>query len=158
MICQSCGREAPTRNVTFYQNIGLLVLRLHKSMGGNLCKDCINKHFWPMTLITFFFGWWGVISFFFTLFTLPNNIIRYLGSLDLAPVPVGAAAPTLTGDIVNKIAPHTEQILIRMKNNEPLEQIANDMSYTTGATPGQIVLYISALVQRAKKQQVIAQK
>jgi hypothetical protein len=158
MICQNCGREAPTRKVEFYQNIGLLFIRLHKNMKGNLCKDCINKFFWPMTLITLFFGWWGIISFFFTLFILPNNIIRYIGALDLAPVPVGAAPPQLTDEAIKKIGPHTEQILIRLKNNEPLDKVANDVSYASGATPGQIILYMRALAQHAQSRQSTAQK
>ena len=30
MICQSCGVEAPTKYVAFYQNIGMLVMRTHR--------------------------------------------------------------------------------------------------------------------------------
>jgi hypothetical protein len=36
-----------------------------------------------MSLISFFFGWWGVISFFWTLITLPMNVITYIGALSL---------------------------------------------------------------------------
>lgn len=31
MVCESCGVEAPTKYVELYQNIGLLILNLHKS-------------------------------------------------------------------------------------------------------------------------------
>lgn len=81
--CQNCFRQAPVKHVVFYQNIGMLIMRMHKSIDGYLCRDCINKYFWQFTLITFFLGWWGIISFFYTLFILPNNIITFLFSLSL---------------------------------------------------------------------------
>ena len=82
-ICQSCGRVAETKYVEYYQNIGAIVMRFSKKIKGNLCRDCNNKYFWPFTGITLLLGWWGIISFFVTLFVLPNNIIRYLGTLGL---------------------------------------------------------------------------
>lgn len=81
--CQVCGRTAPTKQVTFMQNVGLLVIRFPKTVSGMLCKRCISSSFWQMTLITFFFGWWGVISFFYTLVSIPVNIVNYLGALGL---------------------------------------------------------------------------
>ena len=36
-----------------------------------------------MTTITFFLGWWGIISFFYSLVSIPMNIINYLGALSL---------------------------------------------------------------------------
>ena len=120
MICQSCGVEAPTQHVVFYQNIGALVMRFQKKIEGNLCKSCIHKYFWEFTLITLFLGWWGVISFFATLFFyIPNNIIRYLLSLSLKPVPPGATfaelsrtLPTGQEQVVDK-----EQIVAFQKGN-----------------------------------------
>jgi len=82
-FCENCLCESPTKYVALYQNIGLLVFRLQKSVKGNLCKACIRKYFWQFTTTTFFLGWWGIISFFMTLFILPNNLIRYLSSLGL---------------------------------------------------------------------------
>jgi len=61
--CQTCGRGAPTKNVTFLQNIGLVLVRLPKTASGAMCRFCIERHFWRFTTVTFFFGWWGVISF-----------------------------------------------------------------------------------------------
>jgi hypothetical protein len=81
--CMACHQNAPTQNVTIWQNVGALVMRFHKKVSGNLCRNCIDKYFWEYTLITFFFGWWGVISFFFTLFILPSNLITFLGSRKL---------------------------------------------------------------------------
>ena len=82
-FCENCLCESPTKHVALHQNIGLIFMRLHKSVEGNLCRACIRKYFWQFTTITLFLGWWGVISFFMTLFILPNNLIRYLSSLGL---------------------------------------------------------------------------
>jgi hypothetical protein len=97
--CQNCGRSASTKYVEFYQNIGVVIVRLTKSIKGHLCKDCIDKHFWQYTAITLFLGWWGIISFFTTPFILLNNIIRYLGTLGMesqAPQPRLAYLPYTT--------------------------------------------------------------
>ncbi len=81
--CQACGRSAPTKNVTFMQNIGCIVIRFPKTIRGNLCRTCIGDFFWRYTLITFFFGWWGVISFFYSLVSIPTNIVTFLGARSL---------------------------------------------------------------------------
>jgi hypothetical protein len=81
--CQACQRVAPTKQVTFMQNIGALIIRFPKTIRGELCKRCISKYFWEMTTITFFFGWWGIISFFYTLVSIPQNIAQFLGARDL---------------------------------------------------------------------------
>jgi hypothetical protein len=91
MYCQSCGStSAPTKNVSFSQNVGVLVMRFSRTISGNLCRSCIDSNFWKMTLITFFFGWWGIISFFTTLFILPSNVFNYFGALSL---PRGGGGP-----------------------------------------------------------------
>jgi hypothetical protein len=81
--CVACHQHAPTQYVTIWQNIGALVMRFHKKISGNLCRNCIDKYFWEYTLITFFFGWWGIISFFFTLFILPSNLVTFLSTRKL---------------------------------------------------------------------------
>lgn len=86
-MCQSCGVLAPTRHIEFYQNVGVVVLRFHKSIKGNLCKSCISKYFWKFTLIDVLFGWWGVISFVVTPFFILNNVGRYIGSLEMPSNP-----------------------------------------------------------------------
>ena len=83
MSCQSCGARVPTKHVTFRQNIGLLIARFPSSISGSLCRRCIDKNFWQMSLISFFLGWWGILSFFYTLVTLPMNVVTYLGCLSL---------------------------------------------------------------------------
>ncbi len=83
--CQICGVYGPTKYVEFYQNVGALVMRFHKSIKGNLCKNCINQTFWRFTLITLVAGWWGIISFVITPIFIINNSWRYLFSLNLKP-------------------------------------------------------------------------
>ena len=103
-VCQSCGVEAPTKYVEFYQNIGALFMRFSKSIKGNLCKDCINQYFWSFTGITLVLGWWGMISFFVTPFILLNNIVEYLGTLRLAPPAVTSILAVKMKDEKNNTA------------------------------------------------------
>lgn len=81
--CQLCGEERALKQVTLMQNVGLVVMRFPKTLSGLLCKQCITSNFWRYTLITFFFGWWGIISFFYTLIALPTNIVNFIGSRSL---------------------------------------------------------------------------
>jgi hypothetical protein len=81
--CQSCGRHAPTMHMTYRQNIGLIVLRLPKTVQGHLCRACGKKYFWEMTAISAVFGWWGVISFFYTLVSIPANVAQYIAARKL---------------------------------------------------------------------------
>ncbi len=105
MICQACGVEAPTKYVSFHQNIGALVMRFSKSIQGKLCKSCIHGQFWSMTATTLFLGWWGVISLIVTPFFLLNNMGRYLFCLVMPGVPRGATAPSLTDEALARITP-----------------------------------------------------
>lgn len=81
--CILCGYIGDVKYTEIYQNIGMLVMRQHRSIKGNLCKDCIKKTFWEYTPITLFLGWWGTISFFVTPLILINNTGRYLFSLNM---------------------------------------------------------------------------
>ena len=146
MICESCGVEAPTKYVIFYQNIGALLMRFTKRIEGNLCKSCIHKYFWGFTLITLILGWWGVVSFLTTLFYIPNNIIRYLFSLSLKPVPPGATVVELTEEVISRLSPYAETIVARLNSGESLEYVAGDVALRARVTPGQVVLYLRALV------------
>jgi len=147
MICQNCGVEAPTKYVVFYENKGALIMRFTREIEGYLCKSCIHKYFWEFTLITLVLGWWGVISFLVTLFYyIPNNVIRYLFSLSLKPVPPGAVVPQLTEEAVAGLTPYAGAIVERLNNGEALENIAGDVASRAGVTPGQVILYLRALV------------
>ncbi len=151
MICQSCGIEAPTKQVAFYQNIGALVMRFSRSVDGLLCKNCIHKNFWKMTLTTLVFGWWGMISLIVTPFFLLNNIFRYLCSLPMSPVPEGAVVPELTDDDRRMIAPHVENLFTRL-NEESADfmEVVDEFARRINVTPGQLVLAIREIAQSAQ--------
>jgi len=153
VICQACGLEAPTKNVSFYQNIGLLVMRFHKSISGNLCKSCVHKYFWQFTLTNLVLGWWGIISFIVTPFFILNNVIRYILCLGMEPVPPGAQQARLTEEAVRKLEPHADSIIERLNQGEDFRRVAENTAMNAGVTPAQVLLYINALVQASRQQQ-----
>ena len=151
MVCQNCGREAPTRYVEFFQNIGALVMRFHKSVEGELCKDCINGYFWRFTGITLVLGWWGLISLMVTPIMLLNNIARYVGSLGLEAPAHGATFPRLNESAVSVIRPFAAEIIDRIGAKEPVGDVAQSVAPRAGVTPGQVILFIGALAEAAKR-------
>jgi hypothetical protein len=153
MICQDCGVEAKTKHVSFHQNIGLLILRIPKTVEGRLCKSCIHKHFWGMTTTTFFFGWWGTISFFVTPFFILNNVVRYMTCLSLPPVEPGATRPELTDEAMDKIKPYAEELFSHLNKGEDLESTADYISAKAGVTPGQVVLFLQAIAHAQSQRQ-----
>ena len=82
-ICMACGDIAPTREVDFEYNVGMIFMRRVHQVKGRLCRKCIEYHFWEATGISLLLGWWGYISFFVNWFYLIKNLITYLGSLGL---------------------------------------------------------------------------
>lgn len=84
MYCQSCGSQAETRNVTFNQNIGLLVIRFPSVVQGHLCKRCVHHYFWRMTGVSLVLGWWGIISFITNIIFIAGNVGTYLGCLTMS--------------------------------------------------------------------------
>src|SRR5215216_1765350 len=89
MRCESCGIESPTKAVTLYQNIGMLVMRRSQTIKGSLCKPCIDSYFWRFTLVNATLGWWGLISLIMTPIFLINNLIQFIGSRSLGEVYTG---------------------------------------------------------------------
>src|ERR1044071_83811 len=119
MICQACRIEAPTKYVEFYQNMGFLIMRTHKSIKGNMCKKCINKYFFEFTLITIGIGWLGMISLIIAPIYVINNIVRYLMCLSLPPVPPNATVPQLNDEVVNRLTPFYNMLISRLNAKEP---------------------------------------
>lgn len=95
MTCQLCGRSAPTRKVRLYQNVGMLVMRTHRELHGELCQACISHYFWEFTLVSAVLGWWGLISCVLTALIIPNNIYHRLRSLNLGQQASGLVAAPL---------------------------------------------------------------
>lgn len=81
VACQCCGRRVPIIRASLHRHIGAVILMFHKSLSGYFCRDCISRTFWEYTPITFFFGWWGLLSLIATPVVLTNNCIVYARSL-----------------------------------------------------------------------------
>jgi hypothetical protein len=154
LFCQSCGREAQTKYVEYYQNIGVLVMRFSKEVKGYLCKDCSKKFFWSFTSTTLFLGWWGVSSFIVTLFILPNNIIRYLMTLGLKSPDPHTPLPTLTDLVIERIEPHTDELFQRVYAGEDLEIVARSIAKHANVSPGQVLVYAFMLGQALQEKEV----
>src|SRR5215467_6454811 len=121
MICELCGIEATTKQVEFHQNIGALIMRFHQTVEGELCKSCVHKQFWKITLVNLFLGWWGIISFVVTPVFILMNIVRYALCLGMQPVPARAVRPELTDHVISVIQPHTERLIARLNAHESFE-------------------------------------
>lgn len=153
MPCDVCGRRAPTKYVEFYQNIGMLIMRTSKSVKGELCKACINKHFWEFTLITAVAGWWGLISFFLTPIFLANNVFRFCSTLGMtrdAALPARAAAsehPTLslTPEARARLEPFTGEVRERLVAGEELDDVAGAVARKAGVSAIQAELFAKEL-------------
>ena len=149
MACEACGARAPTKHVAFYQNIGLLFMRLSKTAEGNMCKACIHKHFWEYTTINMFLGWWGMISMILTPIFILNNTVRYLCCLGMAS---GPPAAVLSKDHVDRIQPYAPQLFARLNRNEPVDVVMNEVARQSGTSPEQVGMYVKAVL-RAQSQQ-----
>jgi hypothetical protein len=79
--CEACGLVKQTKYISLGRNVGMIFVRQTMWKQGYLCKNCINSYFWRFTIISLFFGWWGIISFFYNFYVLLNNILQYLSSI-----------------------------------------------------------------------------
>lgn len=147
MICQACGVEAATEHVSFHQNIGLLVVRLSKSVSGDLCKSCIHKNFWSLTGATALMGWWGVISFIVTPFILLSNVIQYATCLRMEPVPAGAEPVVLTAQVAARIEPHADVLVYRLQQGTPLEDALQEAADRSGTSVADVKLYLKVVIE-----------
>lgn len=163
MPCDVCGQRAPTKYVEFYQNIGMLIMRTSKSVKGELCKPCIDKHFWEYTLITAVAGWWGLISFCLTPIFLVNNVFRFCTTLGMnregAALPSRAsrashASPTapsehptlsLTPDARARLGPFTGEVRERLVAGEDLDDVAGKVARKAGVSAVQAELFAREL-------------
>jgi hypothetical protein len=153
MICQSCGIEAPTKYIEFYQNIGALVMRFSKSIQGELCKSCIHRYFWSFTGTNLVLGWWGTLSFAVTPVFILNNVFRYVTCLPMPAVPPDATQPELTEEAIEKLQPFTNDLIDRLYQGGNFKDVVQDVAALSGATPGQVVCYVRALIAPQEQQQ-----
>jgi hypothetical protein len=136
--------------VTFYQNIGALVMRFTSTIDGNLCKSCIHKHFWKFTLVNLTLGWWGLHSLIVTPIFLINNLVRYMLCLPM-PSAHGAQRPELTPEAVERLGPLTEEIIRRLNGGEKAPALLDEIAARAGVTPGQVALYIRELAAASRR-------
>lgn len=153
MICQKCGREGPTKYVAFYQNIGLLFMRFMSSEEGYFCKPCIHGTFWSYFAVNMTLGWWGIISLIVNPFLILNNLFRYVLCLGMASPDPMARPPELTDGAIERLGPHTESIFDRLNVGESFDRVAEDIAMLSTTTPGQVALYVHAIVEAAEKQE-----
>lgn len=151
--CHDCGVVATTKYVAFYQNIGALVMRFTKSVDGYFCKSCINKHFWPMTGITFLLGWWGTISFIMTPFILLNNFFRYLFCLGMPSVPEGATYMRMSAEVWDQIEPYGQEIFRRIGAGEDAYAVVSDVSKRSGIPTPLIGIFVQEILKQHQQQQ-----
>jgi hypothetical protein len=154
MICQVCGVEAPTRHITMYRNIGLLVMRLSETTDANVCKPCLHGTFWKYTAINMTLGWWGVISFIVTPFFMINNVVYYLMNLGMESPAPNASSPQINQAVWDAIEPHTDYLIQRMSAGHDFRAVSEDVAMRAGVTPGQVALFVQTLIAHQQASRV----
>lgn len=86
--CESCGLPVEIKYVNFHENVGMIIMRLHRSVKGEFCKSCIDYYFWNFTGKTMLLGWWGIISFIVTPFILLNNFFFFVFTMGMKKNPL----------------------------------------------------------------------
>lgn len=150
--CQDCGVVAETKYVSFYQNIGALVMRFTKSVDGYFCKSCIHKHFWQMSGTTFLLGWWGTISFIITPFILMNNFFRYLFCLGMTAVPPEAQYLRMSAGVLDQIEPYGEELFRRIAAGEDTHAVLHDVSNRSGVPMPLIAIFMQEVLKQHQQQ------
>jgi hypothetical protein len=79
--CQACGNMRPTKYVTFYRNVGMLLARRTYTINGEMCRPCIHKGFWEFAGKNLLLGPWGTISLIVTPLYLIQNTGVYVAAL-----------------------------------------------------------------------------
>jgi hypothetical protein len=151
MVCQNCFREAETKKVKIYRNIGAIVLRFPGHIEGNLCKDCINKYFWKYSLICFFLGWWGIISFFTNIYFLINNLVVFIQSMQMIYPNSEIIVDTYKEDVIKRIDPFIGEIITKLNESGASDELLTDIARKANVKPGHVYIYIQNLLALAKK-------
>jgi len=67
------------------------------------------------------------------------------------PSAAGARCPELTAEAVERIGPHTEEIIARLNGGEPVQALLVDLAGRAAVTPGQVALYIHELAAASQR-------
>lgn len=154
MSCDQCGALAPTTYVEMHHNVGMLIARRVGSTVGHLCRKCVWKAFTDHTLKNVVLGWWGLISFFATLYFLLNNVITLISALNtlrgehqrLEPPrkPKAAAAD----DPEEHLEPFSHTIRIRLEDGDTVDDISGDMAEVAAVSNAQAREFVERLRAR----------
>jgi len=151
MRCQACKLEVPeTRNVTFYQNIGVLIIRFPSSVEGHFCKACIHYLFWKMTLVSLVAGWWGLISLVTNCYFVINNVVQYIPCCFMrAPSGVPDTSPnqpTPHGPAFERIQRHHQDIIVSLEAGEPRSHVCERVSDRAMVPSSEVERYLRAYI------------
>lgn len=136
MICERCGRIAPTAAVTFRSLLGLVIGWHTHDYSAELCRDCAGQVFRQFTLRTAVGGWWGLVSFFLTPVVLARNVRELVAIRGLARPAAGAeqalAVAERTRPLVDSRA---EWVNGRLAQGCGLREVAEELAREEGADP-----------------------
>ncbi len=146
LICQKCGREAPTKLVAFGHTIGIITTNIWIWERSRSCKSCMHRAYWKNTLKCLTIGWWGYLTIFLTPAFVAANTAIYIGLLFMKPRSPNATQPTLTSDEEKVLEPFRQEFVDRMSNEKDIDAIAIDFAKRTNLTPGQIIVHMEHLL------------
>ncbi len=130
-MCDQCKSREPSVYVELHHNVGLLLMRKVESTEAQLCLACLQRAFNKHQLTNLVFGWWGVISFFATIYYLVDNTLVFLNARSelRSRAPRAASHPTQPqGSPRDRLAPFRHNVRLRLRAGEPPTQIAEDLA------------------------------
>ncbi len=134
MRCHRCNDE-PAAYVEFHHNVGMLFMRQMHSSEGRMCRRCASRAFWHHQIRNLVFGWWGILSFFFTWFFLVGNTARYVSAryrIGRERFEDGMRARADAPDAERRLAAFDDTVARRLRGGESPEDIATDLVDATG--------------------------
>jgi hypothetical protein len=148
VVCNLCGLEAPSRYVEYHQNIGAVHARFSKTYAGWFCKKCNRRLFWKSSAMTLAFGWFGVVSLFVAPSYLIANLVAFIGSRNMPPLPSNATRPTLDQATIESVLTYIDDIQERIVANVDASDIARELAPLVGITAGQAWCAIRGIQSR----------
>lgn len=142
LLCSGCGYEVPTMYLTYYENIAFLFGRNTKSYRGFLCRNCNVKYFLQGTWRTIVFGWWGHISMPLAAGFILNNIMEFIKSLKIPPIPPNTMRPVYDQQLIEKLAAYQDFIKAGVKPNSDLIEFSHLLSSKAHVSPGEAWCYL----------------
>ena len=149
MACEACGKNAPTKEVRFMANIGLIFFRFETGEEGRMCKSCIHGSFFKHQAICMFLGWWGIISFFFNIFFVFSNLLEWIFALGMKS---GNSAPSSRAPsnsaVDQAIKPFASEIRQRLRRGEKVGQVSASIAQLSGLNQRDVLQFITKHYQK----------